>query len=153
MFKRKLSVEIFILIYYKLIIYHFYYRENVMHREQFNPAFDEIAEFFKALSNPYRIRIIGLLLQSKLDVNEIARTLSISQSSVSQHLKILKYHRLLKEKREGKHVYYSIVDSDLSNVIEDVFKIYSNNSLVGSDNLESIIELSNLWKHQSKYEC
>ena len=118
-----------------------------MHREQFNLAFDEIAEFFKVLSNPYRIRIIGLLLQSRLDVNEIAKTLSISQSSVSQHLKILKYHRLLKEKREGKHVYYSIVDSDLSNVIEDVFKIYSNNNLIGSDNLETIIELSHLWNH------
>lgn len=121
-----------------------------MHREQFNQAFDQIAEFFKTLSNPDRIKIVGLLLKSKMDVNEISKTIGISQSRVSQHLKNLKYHQLVKEKREGKHVYYSIIDSALSNVIEDVFNFYSNNHPGRNDNLDKIIELSTVWKDQVK---
>lgn len=123
-----------------------------MLREEFNQAFDQIAEFFKTLSNPYRIKIIGLLLTTKMDVNDISKNLSISQSRVSQHLKILKFHQIVKEKREGKHVYYSIIDSDLSRIIEDVFNFYSNNYPGSSNNLETIIELSNVWKDQTKEE-
>lgn len=123
-----------------------------MHREQFNEAFDQIADLFKTLSNPHRIKIIGLLLQGTLDVNEISKTIGISQSRASQHLKILKFHQLVKERREGKHVYYSICDSALSNIVEDVFKMYSNNNGAGNDSREKIIELSTVWKDQVKYE-
>ncbi|MEW5819502.1 MAG: metalloregulator ArsR/SmtB family transcription factor [Cyanobacteriota bacterium] len=124
-----------------------------MHRKQFDQAFDQVAEFFKILSNPSRIKIVGLLLKSKMDVNEISKTIGISQSSVSQHLKILRYHHLVKEKREGKHVYYSIINSALSNVIEDVFNFYSNNYMNSNDNINKIIELSSVWKDQVKHEC
>jgi ArsR family transcriptional regulator len=117
-----------------------------MHREQFNEIFKSLADFFGILSNPDRLKILGILLKKEMDVNEIHNTLLISQSRVSQHLKLLKYHSLVSERREGKHVFYSIKDPSVSSVIEDAFQFYLLGVSIEANSVTKIHELMKLWK-------
>ena len=66
-------------------------------------------KIFKALSNETRIRIMALLYQRELCVCEIEKILHINQTTASRHLNILKYSGLVKDRREGLWIYYSIV--------------------------------------------
>ena len=66
-------------------------------------------KLFKALSNETRIRIMALLYQRELCVCEIEKILHINQTTASRHLIILKYSGLVKDRREGLWIYYSIV--------------------------------------------
>ncbi len=68
----------------------------------------ESAELFKILSVDKRIEIIELLKKEAMSVNAIAEVLKISQSAVSQHLRILKAAGLVKDKRQGYWIYYSL---------------------------------------------
>ncbi len=68
----------------------------------------EAAELFKILSVDKRIEIIELLKKEDMSVNAIAETLGITQSAVSQHLRVLKAAKFVKDKREGYWIYYSL---------------------------------------------
>jgi DNA-binding transcriptional ArsR family regulator len=69
---------------------------------------EEMAELLKVLSHPHRIRIIHELRNGPMDVNSLQAVLGISHARVSQYLSSLKQHRLVNERREGRHVYYSL---------------------------------------------
>jgi ArsR family transcriptional regulator len=68
----------------------------------------ELAEMFKALSDPTRLKLVKLLVDHKgaLCVNALAHNLGVSQSAVSQHLRILRQAGLVKGDRRGYHVHY-----------------------------------------------
>ncbi len=68
----------------------------------------ELASLFGALSHPQRVRIIEELREAEQDVNHLAGILGCSNSRVSQHLSVLKAHRLVTGRRDGRHVYYSL---------------------------------------------
>jgi len=68
----------------------------------------ETAELFKILSVDKRIEIIELLKKDPMSVNAIAETLGITQSAVSQHLRVLKSAGLVRDKRQGYWIYYSL---------------------------------------------
>lgn len=74
----------------------------------------ELAELLGAVAHPHRIRIVIELREQELDVNSIQRILNISHSAVSQNLAILRTHRLVQERREGRHVYYSLVNKSIA---------------------------------------
>jgi DNA-binding transcriptional ArsR family regulator len=93
-----------------------------VNREEFNEIFKSISNFFGLLSNPDRVKILGLLIKQELDVHDIQEKLHISQSRVSQHLKLLKLNSLVEERREGKHVYYHVKDPNVSKVIESAIQ-------------------------------
>ncbi|MBQ0140923.1 MAG: winged helix-turn-helix transcriptional regulator [Kurthia sp.] len=65
-----------------------------------------VAQTFKALSDPTRIRILNYLCGKEKSVNEIADSLDLSQSAVSHQLRFLKNLRLVKFRREGTTMYY-----------------------------------------------
>lgn len=68
---------------------------------------DQLANFFKALSEPVRLRILNLLLQKgELCVCDIVSALSLPQSVVSRHLSYLKKHALVTSRRQGNWQYY-----------------------------------------------
>lgn len=67
-----------------------------------------------ALSHPHRIRIVEELRSTELDVNSIQQVLGISHSAVSQNLAILRAHRLVRERREGRRVIYSLTQPSLA---------------------------------------
>lgn len=81
--------------------------------------FDELADFFKIFGDPTRLKIINLLHREELFVNDISVKLSMSQSAVSHQLRILKQARLVKIRRDGKNIFYSLDDEH----IEMIFRL------------------------------
>lgn len=77
-----------------------------------------VAQTFKALSDPTRIRILHLLSEKECSVNEIASALSLLQSTVSHQLRFLKNLRLVKYRREGTTLYYSHDDHHVMQLLE-----------------------------------
>ena len=73
-------------------------------------SIEELSEIFKALSDPSRLKIVRLLAQSKgpLCVNALTAQLGITQSAVSQHLKILRQNKLVLSERRGYFIHYSL---------------------------------------------
>lgn len=68
----------------------------------------ELANLLGALSHPHRIHIIEELRSRELDVNSLQQILGISHSGVSQNLAVLRAHRLVQERREGRRVIYAL---------------------------------------------
>lgn len=70
----------------------------------------QLAEVFAALSDPTRLRIIYALLQNEMCVYELAGVVGISESGVSHQLRGLRRLRLVKNRRDGQRVYYTLAD-------------------------------------------
>lgn len=75
----------------------------------------ELASLFGVLGNQHRIRLVEELRESEVDVNGLQQALGISHSSVSQHLAVLRAHRIVTERREGRHVFYRLTQTELAN--------------------------------------
>ncbi|MEE8163794.1 MAG: metalloregulator ArsR/SmtB family transcription factor [Anaerolineae bacterium] len=71
---------------------------------------EELAEIFKVLSDPTRLRLVKLLAEGggALCVNALAHMLGVTQSAVSQHLRVLRQTRLVRGERRGHFVHYSL---------------------------------------------
>lgn len=76
------------------------------------------AELFKVFGDPTRIKIICALIQEEMCVCDLSALLDVSQSAVSHQLKTLKQTRLVKYRREGKVIYYSLDDEHISRIFE-----------------------------------
>jgi DNA-binding transcriptional ArsR family regulator len=74
----------------------------------------ELAGLLGVLSHPHRIRIVAELREGEMDVNSLQKELGISHSGVSQHLSLLRAHRLVEERREGRHVFYHLRQPELA---------------------------------------
>ena len=80
-------------------------------------SLDQTAKFFKILGDGTRFKIIIILLEGEMCVCDIATTLNMTHSSISHQLKILRENRVLKNRKDGKIVYYSLNDSHVKNII------------------------------------
>ena len=76
-----------------------------------------LAELFKIFGDPTRIRILYAMLDTERCVNDIAGILQMSQSSVSHQLRILKTSKLVKSRREGKSIFYSLDDEHVRAIL------------------------------------
>ena len=76
-----------------------------------------LAELFKIFGDPTRIRILYAMLDTERCVNDIAGILQMSQSSVSHQLRILKTSKLVKSRREGKSIFYSLDDEHVREIL------------------------------------
>ncbi len=79
-----------------------------------------IAEMFKALSDPTRIRIIEALSIKELCVCDLANLLGMTQSAISHQLRLLRQNSILKYRKEGRVVYYSLDDEHVSEILNSV---------------------------------
>ena len=77
----------------------------------------ELAELFKVFGDSSRIRILYMLLESEYNVQSLADALTMTQSAVSHQLKILKMNKLVKNRREGKQIIYSLADDHVSTIL------------------------------------
>ena len=77
-----------------------------------------LAELFKVFGDSTRIRILLLLQEKEASVNEIANELNMTQSAISHQLKNLKHSKLIKNRREGQTIYYSLDDDHVYKIIE-----------------------------------
>ena len=69
-----------------------------------------LAQLFQAMADTNRMRIVSLLLEHELCVHDIATLLDMSQSAVSHQMRALRHMHLVKARKEGRHVYYSLDD-------------------------------------------
>ncbi|MGV8145300.1 MAG: ArsR/SmtB family transcription factor [Alkaliphilus sp.] len=92
--------------------------ENVKKRALGNETVSDLAMFFKVFGDATRIKIMYALYLSEMCVCDIATSLDLSQSAVSHQLRTLKASRLVKFRREGKVVYYSLDDDHVIKVLE-----------------------------------
>ena len=77
----------------------------------------DLAEIFKVFGDSTRIKILYVLFESEMCVCDIAQLLNMNQSAISHQLKILKQSRLIKSRREGKAVFYSLADGHVRTII------------------------------------
>ncbi len=77
----------------------------------------DLAELFKIFGDSSRIKILFALLQQELAVTSIAENLGMTQSAVSHQLRILKTNKLVKFRREGKNLFYSLSDNHVVSIL------------------------------------
>ena len=77
----------------------------------------QIAELFKGFADPTRVQILSLLLGQELCVSCIANEVDLSQSAVSHQLRVLKQMHLIKFRREGKNILYSLADDHVEIIL------------------------------------
>jgi ArsR family transcriptional regulator, lead/cadmium/zinc/bismuth-responsive transcriptional repressor len=78
----------------------------------------DLAELFKVFGDSTRIKILCALFQAEMCVCDIAALLSMSQSAISHQLRVLKQARLVKYRKEGKVVYYSLDDDHVKHIFD-----------------------------------
>ena len=92
--------------------------ENVKSKMQEEEVLYELGDFFKILGDSTRIKILNALFYSEMCVCDIASLLEITQSAISHQLRVLKQGRLVKHRKEGKVVYYSLDDDHIKHIVE-----------------------------------
>ncbi len=75
-----------------------------------------LAETFKALSDPTRVRIVSLLRDAELCVCDLAAALDMEQSAVSHQLRTLRDRRLVRRRREGRQIFYTLDDDHVADL-------------------------------------
>lgn len=78
-----------------------------------------LSDFFKIIGDGTRIKILWTLYKNEMCVCDISATLSMTKSAISHQLKVLREANLVKNRREGKEIFYSLADDH----IEDILKI------------------------------
>ena len=82
----------------------------------------DLADLFKAFSDSTRIKILHALFQEELCVCDLAALLDMTQSAISHQLRVLKGNRLVKFRRDGKVIYYSLADDNIKHIFNEGFK-------------------------------
>ena len=80
-------------------------------------ALFDLADLYKIFADSTRVRILSLLLEQELCVLDLAALLDVSQSALSHQLRILKQSKLVKSRREGKSIFYSLADEHVRTII------------------------------------
>ena len=78
----------------------------------------DLAELFKVFGDSTRIRILFVLFESEVCVCDLAQVLNMTQSAISHQLRILKQNKLVKSRREGKSVFYSLADDHVRTIVD-----------------------------------
>ena len=78
----------------------------------------DLAELFKIFGDSTRIKIINVLLNNELCVNEISESIGVSQSAVSHQLRILKQSKLVKYRKDGQTIFYSLDDDHVKKIFK-----------------------------------
>lgn len=76
----------------------------------------QIAELFSTLGDASRVRIIAALTEGELNVSTLADAVEISESAVSHHLRHLRQMKLVRTRKDGRHVYYTLDDKHVSDL-------------------------------------
>lgn len=95
--------------------------DNIVHQIEDGMPKEEIitslAEFYKVFGDATRIKILCALFQGELCVCGLAEVVGMTQSAVSHQLRVLKQMKLVKNRREGKTIYYSLADGHIQSIL------------------------------------
>lgn len=89
-----------------------------MEKELENDFIHDVADFFKVFGDSTRVKILQRLLKGELCVGDLAQSMEMTQSAVSHQLRVLRQNCLVKYRKEGKTVFYSLDDSHVKAVLE-----------------------------------
>lgn len=78
----------------------------------------DLAELFKVFGDSTRIKILYVLFESEMCVNDIASVLNMTSSAISHQLRVLKQSQLIKFRRDGKSIYYSLADDHVRTILD-----------------------------------
>ncbi len=81
---------------------------------------DRAVEILKAVANPFRLQIVNILISGECQVSEIWKAMGIKQSITSQQLSILKFAGIVKSRRDGYKMYYSLANDSIKKIIESI---------------------------------
>ena len=88
-----------------------------MHTVPDKETSEHIAELFKAFGDPTRVAILSLLVDGERCVTDITQAVEVSQSAISHQLRILKQMHLIKARRDGKNIHYSLADDHVLTIL------------------------------------
>jgi DNA-binding transcriptional ArsR family regulator len=108
----------------------------------------ELADIFKTIAHPDRIRIIEELGGGEKDVNTLVDSLDLPGPRVSQHLGLMRANRIVQERREGRHHYYHLVQPDIANWIIDALSFVEGR--ISGISKSEISKARDLWTSASK---
>ena len=91
--------------------------ERIAHEMPPEEDLYDLADFFKVFADTTRIKMLYVLLKQEMCVCDIAQTLEMTQSAISHQLRILKQMDLVKNRRDGKTIYYSLADAHIVNIL------------------------------------
>ncbi len=83
-----------------------------------DPTARQLAELFRTLADPSRVRIIAALLEGETNVSTLAEIVGISESAVSHQLRTLRHMRLVRARRQGREVFYSLDDDHVADLLQ-----------------------------------
>ena len=78
----------------------------------------DLADLFKVFGDSTRIRILFVLFEAEVCVCDLAKALNMTQSAISHQLRILKQNKLVKSRRDGKSIFYSLADEHVRTIID-----------------------------------
>ena len=87
-----------------------------------NDTFFTVAESFKALADPTRLRILALLFASERRVSDLSDHLTVSQSAVSHQLRLLRTLDIVRYRKDGRDVYYDLADDHVRDILVRTFE-------------------------------
>src|SRR5688572_16492919 len=85
-------------------------------------AFDRAARIFRAAGETSRLRLLERLADGEWCVTELAAAAQVGLSTISQQLRVLKAEHLVKQRRAGKHIYYSLADQHIAKLIRNALE-------------------------------
>jgi DNA-binding transcriptional ArsR family regulator len=106
----------------------------------------ELADFLKVIAHPDRVRIVEELRNDGLDVTALSDRLGVPATRVSQHLALLKAHRIVCERREGRHHQYSLVDKALAGWLLDGARFVQARAAADMADRQAIDAAASLWR-------
>ncbi len=83
-----------------------------------DPMFEQLADFFKMMGDATRLRLLYALSKEELCVQDLTIILNLETSAISHSLRSLKAARIVKPRREGKYVYYSLDDDHVTAILD-----------------------------------
>ncbi len=104
----------------------------------------ELADMFKTIAHPDRIRIIEELGQGEKDVSTLVESLDLPGPRVSQHLSLMRANRIVVERREGRRHYYHLVQPDVASWIIDGLDFIEGR--ISGVSKSAIVEARDLWR-------
>lgn len=106
----------------------------------------EIAELLKVLGHPDRVRLVEELRNGSLDVTALSERLGIPPTRVSQHLALLKAHRVVADRPDGRHHLYSLVDRNIAGWLLDGAKFVHARAAAELADRNALDAAANLWR-------
>lgn len=105
----------------------------------------ELADIFRLLAHPDRVRLIEELGAGECDVNTLHDRLDIPATRVSQHLSVLRAYRIVEERRDGRHHFYHLTQPDIARWIVDGMRFLESRIGDGAENRAAIDAARRLW--------